>query len=76
MESPNQLFIQSLDVAFLGIISLVTGIANAQKDDEFFVEKEGEMTLNKRNYDNDSILADEMLPDGTFEQGEAAMGRR
>jgi hypothetical protein len=38
--------------------------ANAHKDDSFFIEKEGDYTLNKKIIDNDEFMAEGIQPDG------------
>ena len=41
MASPNQIFLQGLDVIVLGVVNSVMAISNSQKSDDFFEEKEG-----------------------------------
>lgn len=51
--SLNQLFLSGIDVVVLSVVGMIMAGANAQKDDTFFMEKDGEFTLNKKIIDND-----------------------
>jgi hypothetical protein len=53
----SQLFLSGVDVIVVTVINLVMAGANAHKDDSFFVEKEGDYTLNKKIIDNDEFVA-------------------
>lgn len=52
-SSMSQLFLSGLDVIVITVINLIMTGANSQKDDSFFVEKEGDISLNKKILDND-----------------------
>lgn len=75
-----QIFLSSIDVIAITLINLIMAGANAHKDDNFFVEKEGDYTLNKKIIDNDEYMIDEVVPDGDAESmvkgGYLTKGRR
>jgi len=62
-----QLFLSAIDVIAITLINMIMAGANAHKDDNFFVEKEGDYTLNKKIMDNDEYMVEEVKPDGEAE---------
>lgn len=61
----NQIFLAGVDVVAVTVINLIMAGANAHKDDSFFVEKEGDYTLNKRIIDNDEYeVGNAVMPEG------------
>lgn len=72
----SQLFLSGIDVIIITVINLIMTGANSQKDDSFFVEKDGDVTLNKKINDNDEYLGDGVDPDGIESQKEQAYLRK
>lgn len=66
----DQLYLQTIDLIIIVVFTFIFGIATSHKTEDFFEEKNGDVTLGKKSQDNDDLssINQPLRPGGSFNE--------